>query len=500
MIAIEKFRDIRSSNHLIVLDTNILLELYRQPANISIDVIDALKCIIHKLYVPRDVYDEYIRNYQKICGSEKKKYQKVSGELTELVKMLKESISSKTNGYRKHNYTDISKLQNDLNKKIDEVLQIIEIFEHDHKTEIDFNLEFLKKDSVKEFVNLLEAENKIGNIVPFSEKISILQEGQVRFDNLIPPGYKDCGKKGIDKYGDLIIWKNIIKVAKEQSVNILFVCNDVKEDWWEKDGETPIDLRKELLMEFKENNTSLGIHFLTLDKFFFYISEELQLSNSKSSLQLSANDDARVLLDEYIENIDTKVRDELINIDIEKELEEKYLETDDEEIYWEIDNVSVEKEEKVITYYIDLDISVVTNVTYIEPGEYQCNAGVVALDLNGKVEIIKEEYSTNSNIKKLVINYIEMRHIEPEIWSVLKTKHKASCKKLIKDNDLLERLRLAESVEAIIMNFKNLEENLDDSKMDLYNNIEYYLNHPEEFEKLSQLHKLNQYQNLLSVE
>ena len=45
MITIEKFQEIRSSEHLIVLDTNVLLELYRQPANISLDVISALKKI-----------------------------------------------------------------------------------------------------------------------------------------------------------------------------------------------------------------------------------------------------------------------------------------------------------------------------------------------------------------------------------------------------------------------------------------------------------------------
>ena len=36
MINIEKFQEIRSSEHIIVLDTTVLLELYRQPANISL--------------------------------------------------------------------------------------------------------------------------------------------------------------------------------------------------------------------------------------------------------------------------------------------------------------------------------------------------------------------------------------------------------------------------------------------------------------------------------
>lgn len=56
------FEKIRKTKHLIVLDTNILLELYRQPANISLDVIGALRQIKDYIYIPRQVYDEYIRN------------------------------------------------------------------------------------------------------------------------------------------------------------------------------------------------------------------------------------------------------------------------------------------------------------------------------------------------------------------------------------------------------------------------------------------------------
>lgn len=43
MINIEEFQKISSNKHIIVLDTNILLELYRQPTNISLNVKNALK-------------------------------------------------------------------------------------------------------------------------------------------------------------------------------------------------------------------------------------------------------------------------------------------------------------------------------------------------------------------------------------------------------------------------------------------------------------------------
>ena len=71
MISIEDFQQIRSNEHLVVLDTNVLLELYRQPANISLDVINALKKFkIESIYqerfknITRDLKD-FLKNLQK---------------------------------------------------------------------------------------------------------------------------------------------------------------------------------------------------------------------------------------------------------------------------------------------------------------------------------------------------------------------------------------------------------------------------------------------------
>lgn len=222
MIDINEFQNIRKSQHLIVLDTNIILELYRQPANISLDVINALKKIKDCIFIPRQVYDEYIRNYHEICGKERKKYQKVKKELSESTRKLQEDIDSKISEYRKHNYTDITKLQNDLYQKIKEIQNTINNFEHGHKTEIQLNIDFLENDKVKEFVDFLEAEERIGADISFSTRLSILQEGKIRFDNLIPPGYMDRKKIGQDKYGDLFVWKSILAIAKEK-IQILFL-------------------------------------------------------------------------------------------------------------------------------------------------------------------------------------------------------------------------------------------------------------------------------------
>ena len=432
MINIEKFQEIRSSEHIIVLDTTVLLELYRQPANISLDVISALKRILTNIYIPRQVYEEYLKNYHKICGDEKKKYKKVTEELSDSLKKLQNDIAKKIGEYRKHNYTDISKLQNDLDEKIKDIQNIITNFEKSHHEEIQLNIDFLENDKVKEFIDLLYNQGNIGEKITFSKKLLILQEGQIRYDNLIPPGFRDSAKVGEAKYGDLFVWKDIIAIAKEKNTNIIFVCNDTKEDWWEKNKDTPIDLRQELNEEFKETNPSLSIHFLTLDKFFSYLAEELKLGKSKSALQLSALDDTREMLANYEDKISQSIKDYLMTINIDEELDEDFLETGDENIYWSITDVSVEKENKNITYYVNLDISVLADLIYQEDGGYPYDAGKVALALIEKIEISMEEYSTDSEIKTISVEKSDISHIEPEAWSIVKhMENQNTCKDII---------------------------------------------------------------------
>ncbi len=431
MINIEKYQEIRSSGHIIILDTNVLLELYRQPANISLDVISALKKIQNNIYVPRQVYDEYLKNYHKTCGDEKRKYKKVTKELSDSLKTLQDDIAKKIGEYRKHNYTDISKLQNDLNEKIKDIQNIITSFEKSHHEEIQLNIDFLENDKVKEFIDLLHNEGNIGKKIPFSKKLLLLQEGQIRYDNLIPPGFRDSAKAGEAKYGDLFVWKDIVTIAKEKNTNIIFVCNDTKEDWWEKNKDTPIDLRQELNEEFKETNPSLSIHFLTLDKFFSYLAEELKLGKSKSALQLSALDDIESILDNYEDEIYHSIGEYLITINVYEELDEE-LETGDENIYWSIADVSVDKENKNIIYYVNLDISVLADLIHQEVDDSPYIAGKIALALIGHIKVSMEEYSKISEIKTLDVEKIDILHIEPEAWSIVKhMENQNTCKDII---------------------------------------------------------------------
>ena len=89
---------------------------------------------------------------------------------------------------------------------------------------------------------------RIGDEFSYEDMIKIAREGAIRYSEQIPPGYEDDEKIGLQKYGDLFFWKQVLKYAKSNpKYSIILVTNDTKEDWFEKDKKTP---RFELLKEF----------------------------------------------------------------------------------------------------------------------------------------------------------------------------------------------------------------------------------------------------------
>ena len=102
----------------------------------------------------------------------------------------------------------------------------------------------------------------------------ICREGERRYNKLIPPGYKDNKKDGPFKYGDLISWVETYKYAQLNKKNVIFVTDDVKEDWWERNGKREILFRKELIKEFRRK-TKNGVDENDCQKIIPLISYDL---------------------------------------------------------------------------------------------------------------------------------------------------------------------------------------------------------------------------------
>lgn len=64
-------------------------------------------------------------------------------------------------------------------------------------------------------------------------------------------------KDGVRKYSDLIIWMEILRYAKTNHKNIIFVTDDVKVDWWEENNGNKC-FHSKLLAEFSKTKQTIA--------------------------------------------------------------------------------------------------------------------------------------------------------------------------------------------------------------------------------------------------
>ncbi len=114
----------------------------------------------------------------------------------------------------------------------------------------------------------------------------IFKEGEERFKNKVPPGFEDeKTKEGSRKFGDLILWKQIIQKAKEINKDVILITDERKIDWWWKikDGRN-MGPRQELVEEIKLQ-ANVDFHMYSSERFLRYGQSFLNEKINQQALQ-----------------------------------------------------------------------------------------------------------------------------------------------------------------------------------------------------------------------
>jgi len=227
-------------NGLIVLDANALLDLYRYSAKTRNALLRILRKNKDRIWIPHQFALEYHINRLDVVHDQEKAYKEVEGIL--------EKSSAELSKYAKHPFLKIVENKN----KIESIVKKIKEIEEKHP-------DWFQEDKICDSITKL-FKGKVGK--PYNEKEAKekYEEGAKRYENEIPPGYKD-EKKGLKKYGDLIGWFQIIDKAKEVKKHIILITGERKEDWWRKVAGKMIGPRCELIREIHDKaGVSLNIY------------------------------------------------------------------------------------------------------------------------------------------------------------------------------------------------------------------------------------------------
>ncbi|WP_423734311.1 PIN-like domain-containing protein [Bacillus velezensis] len=292
---LEDFKTFWSQSPIVVFDTNAILHLYRMSSTTTEDILKTLKNIPQEqIWLPHQVVVEYNRNKENSRASEFSKYKKLQKEIKGIIEQTKSKVSSKLDYYVKLDFPEIEDLRDNTLELLNKINITVEKYNSKIKDEVDLNSKILKEDKIDQFVKELIQSRCVGSCYSILELIDIYNEGESRYKYKIPPGYEDIEKDKTDptkthKFGDLLIWKQLIDKAILDNKPVIFVTNDDKEDWWLIENGTYIKPREELYEEFNVN-TSQDIEIMNLTNFYTVFAKAHKMFSKRAAIEMKGKE------------------------------------------------------------------------------------------------------------------------------------------------------------------------------------------------------------------
>lgn len=257
-------------------DTNVLLHIYYYTPETRGRFFDILNQLKERIWIPHQVGYEYQKNRTIVIAKYLKAYEYLERVLNKRFQELKTDILQE---YKQHPFINTQQIILDIEKTIEEVKFQIQIAQTNHPN-------YFEHDELREELSDL-LEGRVGLPYTEDELENIYQKAEKRFSYKRPPGYKDDNKPVPRKYGDVVLWFQLIDYARLQQKPLIFVTDDSKEDWWLKyDGEIfepRPDLIQEMLSEVGGDNFQFYMYHS--DQFLDYAEKFLGLPSQPEAIQ-----------------------------------------------------------------------------------------------------------------------------------------------------------------------------------------------------------------------
>lgn len=277
-----------------VLDANVLLNLYRYPEKARDDLLKALQKIESRLWVPYQAALEYQRNRQTVIADQRSRFSDVR-KILESAQQDTENEIQQLQLKKRHSNINPDGFIENLSKLVADFTSELDALEKAHSENIE-------KDELRERIEKL-LETRIGPRPKEQKDVDELyKEGDQRFSKLVPPGYfdrkKEKDKQGDDfaygglsykrKFGDFVVWKQIIEQAKSAGLkDVVFVTDDDKDDWWwtiESQWRKKLGPRPELVEEIIREASVERFHMYSSEQFLEFADTHLKVKVSKDSI------------------------------------------------------------------------------------------------------------------------------------------------------------------------------------------------------------------------
>jgi hypothetical protein len=290
----EEFADLWQ-NCMFVLDTNVLLNLYRYPVDARNDLIGVLKKVKSRVWIPHQVALEYEENRLAVISEQMERFREVKEILDSIQNKLKGQLDA-LHLKKRHSTIDPDNLLQKVSSSIKDFVSELEKLETAQLSATDH-------DTIRDEINDI-VRDRVGE-PPQSQAYleNLYKGGKTRYELQRPPGYKDIIKSSKSEpaayfygdlvlyrqYGDLILWFQLIDEANKNDrfKKIIFITDDNKDDWWlqiDSAGRKTIGPRPELVQEIKEKAGVDLFYMYNSERFMQYAREYLSAQIKEESI------------------------------------------------------------------------------------------------------------------------------------------------------------------------------------------------------------------------
>lgn len=234
---------------LVVVDTNVLLNLYRYNESTRNDLLQVLRQLSDRLWVPHQALLEFWRNRLSVIASRGAGTDQALNALGKQQKATVDTIRlwAKTVAveaqYQGELLGKVSALYSELER---------EIRAHAPSTQ-RVMVGAASEPVLRQLQDLLGG--KAGRKPADAEWQAAVKEGNDRAARRVPPGYLDADKADSDlpegAAGDYLVWLQAKEEAARRDLDLVLITGDEKEDWWWRHRSEFLGPRVELVAEFK---------------------------------------------------------------------------------------------------------------------------------------------------------------------------------------------------------------------------------------------------------
>lgn len=253
----------------VVIDTNVLLHVYRYSPDAADRLISILQGLSGRLWMPHQVALEFHTNRAKVIFEQAKAYDDILRSLAEIKKQVDQALG----GRDLHPFIKKRDLADAIVIPIESESNRLKELRESHSKSASSASDFDKH--WQEISRLFE--DHVGE--PFDEDVLLARhkDADARYSKGVPPGYKDePAKSGDEKYGDALLWFQILDHFESEPNDLIFVTDDQKEDWWLRVSGRTMGAHPSLRREFS-NRTGKRVHFYTSEEFITHFAKSLSI-------------------------------------------------------------------------------------------------------------------------------------------------------------------------------------------------------------------------------